>query len=224
MSLIHKFLVSAFLVNSVVYPTQLWSFELTSEVIKCTDPEANFDEMVCFAAHYSKTYQDLQTWINKCKSYDPKKRSTILEYYKTIECKSDTFRVSDEHNPPFATHIAPLASYQMWENRAFTSILDFFSNLKRSYYKEDRKNNDSSYTNLRNFARVLNKPDSNGLSFLDHVVLSYTDEECASAGLGADNLRNDLIRQLCVIGVSFALKENKDKYPCVPKPKYAGVQ
>ena len=246
MSLVNKkILVSSFLISSIFLPTQAWSedcvdcsiqkeigtpmagkihrpFELTSDVISCTDPVSSFDRIVCDAAHFSKTYQDLQRWIHKCKSHDPKKRSTLLEYYKTIECESIVFDASDKRDPPFATHSAPLASYQMWENKAFSSILDFFSQLKRSYYKEDKKNNDKSYTHLRNFAKVLNKPDRNGLSFLDHVVLSYSDKDCARAGLGADNLRNNLIRQLCVVGVSFALKENKEKYPCQSKPKYAG--
>lgn len=246
-SLLKKFFLFTSFIGGVLYPSQAWSedcvtcsvqkdiatpmagatrnlFDITIDMVACTDPEANFDRIVCDAVHYAKTYEELQGWIKKCHKYDPNKRSSILEYYKTVECKSDVFEASDFHDKKhdFTSHVAPLASFNLWENQGFSGVINSFEALRKYYWEQDKKNKDKNYTSLREFAKVLRKPDANGLSFLDHVVLNWTDQDCADVGLGSINVRNQLIKKMCGIGVTFALEDLKKKYPCKSNPKYAG--
>lgn len=244
-SLVKNFLVLVSFIGGVLYPIQVWSedcvtcsvqkeismpipggpitpLKITLSMVNCTAPTASFDRIACDAAQYSETDKDFQGWINKCKKYDPKKRSTILEYYKSISCDSVTFKTSDLGVNQFHKYVTPLASYSLWENSGFTDTIEYFEQLRKYYWIEDKKNGDKNYTHLREFAKVLRKPDANGLSFLDHVVLHWDDEDCARAGLGARTARDRLIKKMCSIGVTFANPEYKKKYPCKSRPKYAG--
>ncbi len=198
--------------------------DIGMERINCTSAYGlNFEQNFCLTYLNVKDHEDFKSWINKCKDQDPKKRKTMLDFYSSITCEADNMSITDrlDGKKDFNTYEIPMGSFLIWDKVAGVEVVDYYKKLLR-YYRDISK--DNNFKEMREFAAIMNRPDANGYSFLDHVALKWNDDYCEDIGLNFQNVREALIRNMCVVGMKFNQKDHQSKYQgiCKSNPKYAG--
>lgn len=192
--------------------------------VACTQdgkPES-FDRLFCASISWFVDEHDFEARIKKCEMFDPKGRTTIGEYLRTLNCES---RYIDE-----LQHKLKRDGYDI-KGRTVTGLSTLFldsdnvmgtartfHDTVRTYRKMGKEN---GYKELKEFATVLNRKDDNGHTFLDNIMMRYNDPFVENVGLGIDNVRAQLIKIACKIGGEFSNPEHTKRFNCVSDPKYA---
>ena len=184
-----------------------------------SDNGYTFEEGFCMAYFNVEAREDFEAWIDKCKDTDPRGRSSIIEYMDTISCDSQLIKsfAVKYPNAGITESLIPLNQFMVYQDTDVAKVVDFFRHLMKSYRDEGKGR---GYPELKQFVAVLNKPDPNGMTFLDNVLLRWDDEFCEEVMF--KNQRDRMIRNLCKVGARFSPSTNVDGITCVHGDEYIG--
>lgn len=184
-----------------------------------TDP-ASFDVAWCASFGWFVDADDFFNRLKRCAPKDPKGRTSSVDILTSITCRPlfmTMVRPLSESDIPLSNRASLSApSALLLSAEAGTRAATFLQNLVKEYQDRGKKD---GYKDLKKFVATLNRPDGNGLSFLDTVMVRFS-EQAIREHPDERTIRDQLIKSMCSVGARFAHPDQWGQIACEADETY----